>query len=46
MITEKVLTHEEALRDFNKIIETNSIHPILGTYDPRQYRGQHIPLNS
>ena len=32
MITEKVLTHEEALRDFNKIIETNSIHPILGTY--------------
>lgn len=32
MITEKVLTQEEALRDFNKIIETNSIHPILGTY--------------
>jgi len=32
MITEKGLTHEEALKDFNKIIETNSIHPILGTY--------------
>jgi RimJ/RimL family protein N-acetyltransferase len=32
MITEKGLTYEEALKDFNKIIETNSIHPILGTY--------------
>lgn len=32
MITEKGLTYEEALKDFSKIIETNSIHPILGTY--------------
>ncbi|MGR3979156.1 GNAT family N-acetyltransferase [Acinetobacter sp. 1207_04] len=32
MITEKGLTQEEALKDFNKIIEANSLHPILGTY--------------
>lgn len=32
MITEKSLTEEEALKDFNKIIEMNSIHPVLGIY--------------
>lgn len=32
MITEKSLTKEEALKDFNKVVEMNSTHPILGTY--------------